>query len=56
MRHDPLCAGIANAGRVYLNDGIYGGLAEFPSIGLPAFRIIGPGGAEKTGAGMLAVV
>ena len=43
-------------GRVYLNDGIYGGLSEFPSIGLPGFRVIGPGGVEKTGAGLLAAV
>ena len=36
-------------GRVYLNDGIYGGLSEFPSIGLPVFRVIGPAGQDRTG-------
>lgn len=36
-------------GRVYLNDGIYGGLSEFPSLGLPAFRVIGPAGLDRNG-------
>lgn len=27
--------------RIYLSDGIYGGLSEFPSMGIPAFRIVG---------------
>jgi ornithine decarboxylase len=44
------------AGRVYLNDGIYGGLSEFPSMGLPAFQVIGPDGTVKTGASQNAVV
>jgi ornithine decarboxylase len=43
-------------GRVYLNDGIYGGLSEFPSIGLPAFRVIGPQGQDRTGPAQPVVV
>lgn len=31
-------------GIAYLNDGIYGGLSEFPSIGLPSFQVITPDG------------
>jgi ornithine decarboxylase len=34
--------------RVYLSDGIYGGLSEFPSMGVPAFRIIGRANAATT--------
>lgn len=36
------------AGGVYLNDGVYGGLSEFPSMGLSAFRVFAPDGTEKT--------
>lgn len=43
-------------GRVYLNDGIYGGLSEFPSMGLPAFRVIGPGGLDRAGPVQASVV
>lgn len=38
------------AGRVYLNDGIYGGLSEFASMALPAFRVLSPAGRPRTGA------
>ena len=44
------------AGRVYLNDGIYGGLSEFPSMGLPEFRVIGPQGQIKAGPMQTAIV
>lgn len=37
------------AGRVYLNDGIYGGLAELTSMVLPAFAVVGPNGARRAG-------
>ena len=43
-------------GRVYLNDGIYGGLSEFPSMGLPGFRVIGPQGGVKSGPCSTSVV
>ncbi len=43
-------------GRVYLNDGIYGGLSEFPSMGLPAFRVIGPQGIDRGGPAQPCVV
>ena len=36
-------------GRVYLADGIYAGLAEFASMALPAYRVLGPDG-PRTGA------
>lgn len=35
-------------GRVYLDDGIYGGLSEFPSMGLPHATVLGPTG-PRTG-------
>ena len=44
------------AGRVYLNDGIYGGLSEFPSMGLPEFRVIGLQGQIKAGPMQAAIV
>lgn len=34
-------------GAVYLNDGIYGGLSEFPHMGASTFRVIGPDGAPR---------
>ena len=34
--------------RVYLSDGIYGGLSEFPSMGVPAFRVVGRANAATT--------
>ena len=46
----------SQGGRVYLNDGIYGGLSEFPSIGLPAFRVIGADGHIKSGPTQTAIV
>lgn len=39
-------------GRVYLADGIYGGLSEFPSMGLPLVRALSPDGIWRHGAGM----
>ena len=38
------------AGRVYLNDGIYGGLSEFPSMVVPTFRVIAPDGTLRRGS------
>ena len=35
------------SGRVYLNDGIYGGLAEFTSMALPRFAVFGAKGGAK---------
>ncbi len=37
------------AGRVYLNDGIYGGLSEFPSMHMPTFEVISRDGKARTG-------
>ncbi len=37
-----VCVKSVRAGRVYLNDGIYGGLSEFPSMVIPDFRVLGP--------------
>ncbi len=34
--------------RVYLSDGIYGGLSEFPSMGVPAFRVVGSSTGQPT--------
>ncbi len=34
----------------YLNDGTYGGLSEFPSIGLPRFAVLTAAGAPRRGA------
>lgn len=36
--------------RVYLTDGIYGGLAEFTSMTIPRYRVFGPDGASRKGA------
>ena len=44
------------AGRVYLNDGIYGGLSEFPSMGLPEFRVIGARRQIKSGPTQTAII
>lgn len=43
-------------GRAYLDDGIYGGLSEFPSMGQPAFRVLSPGGVDRAGAPLPRVV
>lgn len=37
-------------GRVYLQDGIYGGLSEFVSMPVPAFRVLAADGTPRTGA------
>lgn len=37
-------------GRVYLEDGIYGGLSEMPSMGVPAFEVRTAEGRPRTGA------
>ncbi len=37
-------------GRCYLEDGIYGGLSEFPSMGVPAFVALAPDGSLRHGA------
>ena len=36
-------------GRVYLNDGIYGGLSEFPSMQMPTFEVITADGTQRAG-------
>lgn len=36
------------AGHIYLTDGIYGGLSEFPSMVIPVYRILGQGGATRS--------
>ena len=36
-------------GRVYLEDGIYGGLSEFTSMHLPRLRVVTPEGRMRTG-------
>lgn len=36
-------------GRVYLEDGIYGGLSEYPNLDIPGFRAIAPDGSLRTG-------
>ncbi len=36
-------------GRVYLTDGIYGGLSEMPSMGVPVFDVLTPNGDIRTG-------
>ena len=38
------------AGRVYLNDGIYGGLSEFPSMIVPRFHVVSHDGVARCGA------
>lgn len=38
------------AGRVYLNDGVYGGLSEFPSMVVPTFRVVATDGTLRSGA------
>lgn len=38
------------AGRVYLQDGIYGGLSEFTSMTVPAFRVLSADGTPRSGA------
>lgn len=44
------------AGRVYLEDGIYGGLSEFPTMGLPDFTAIALDGTLRSGNGESRVV
>ncbi len=42
--------GIGDSGALYLNDGIYGGLSEFPVLPVVrSFDVIGPDGAKRTG-------
>ncbi len=36
-------------GRVYLEDGIYGGLSEYPHLDIPGFRAIAPDGSLRIG-------
>lgn len=38
-------------GRAYLNDGVYGGLSEFPSMVIPKFRVVGPDGTFRAPPG-----
>ena len=38
------------SGRVYLEDGIYGGLSEFVSMHLPRLRVVSPEGRPRRGA------
>ncbi|WP_420859064.1 type III PLP-dependent enzyme [Marivivens marinus] len=44
------------SGRAYLNDGIYGGLSEFPSMVLPAFRVFAPEGTTRAAASTARIV
>jgi len=37
-------------GRVYLEDGIYGGLSEYPSMGVPPVATVAPDGSTRPGA------
>lgn len=43
-------------GRVYLEDGIYGGLSEFPTMGLPRFATLAGDGSLRDGAPLPRVV
>ncbi len=43
-------------GRAYLEDGIYGGLSEFPSMGVPRFSVLAPDGSLREGAPVARVV
>ncbi len=43
-------------GRVYLNDGIYGGLVEFLSMTLPTYSVIKDDGAIREGTDQAAVI
>jgi ornithine decarboxylase len=38
------------SGRVYLNDGVYGGLAEFPSMVVSTYDVVGHSGAARSAA------
>lgn len=55
-----LCARVKSrrgSGAVYLNDGIYGGMAEMALLGaVDRIRVLSPEGEERTGAGFDAVV
>ncbi len=44
------------AGRVYLNDGIYGGLSEFPSMVIPRFAVLSQSGRIRGGSSQPRVV
>jgi ornithine decarboxylase len=43
-------------GRVYLSDGVYGGLFEFTSMGLTAWQALGPTGRQRHGTPTLRTV
>lgn len=43
-------------GRAYLEDGIYGGLSEFPTMGIPRFAALAPDGRLRDGADVARVV